>query len=374
MTNVIDEQTTVELFRLPKDLKAAAATLGQREVRYLVDTYYNLQDYRKATGNQRRALGELEEPHETIDFFFAQFKRLEDQIKGALDTFSQSDHMGEWSRKHVGIGPVIAAGLSAHIDIRKAPTAGHIWNFAGLNPDINWFSSQEAAKFVKGIQEEHEDFMLEELVNEVSARTNRNVDSLMRAFVALDEIPTSPGEIRQTLSKQLARRPWNASLKTLCWKIGDSFCKFSNHEKCFYGHLYKERKVYEMTRNAQVKEVPRSFVDPVIDDPTTGLIKIDGEILTAYEIKGKWFYNGNAKWAQHKLATTNIQAAEAKRIYESGHLPPGHIEQRSRRWAVKLFLSHWHAEAFRDHFGKEPPNPYPIEHLDGHTRMIESPV
>ena len=94
-----------DLKTLPRDLKAAAATLGPQEVRYLVDSYYQLQDFRKASANQTRALNESEEPHETVNFFALQFGVLEDQIKKALDAYSASDPMGKWSREHVGHRP-----------------------------------------------------------------------------------------------------------------------------------------------------------------------------------------------------------------------------------------------------------------------------
>ena len=55
-------------------------------------------------------------------------------IKKALDVFSDTKPEGLWAKSVVGIGPVLAAGLMAHIDIEHCPTVGHIWSFAGLNP------------------------------------------------------------------------------------------------------------------------------------------------------------------------------------------------------------------------------------------------
>ena len=43
-----------------------------------------------------------------------------------------------WARSIYGIWPVLAAGLLAHIDIEQAPTVGHIWSFAGLDPTKKW--------------------------------------------------------------------------------------------------------------------------------------------------------------------------------------------------------------------------------------------
>src|SRR4051812_15072857 len=115
----MSDEGILELLTLPRDLRNAAATLGDAEVRYLVGTYYSMQDFRKMTVSQGRAQDDAGEPHATTTFFATQFERLEHQIKGALDVFSRNDPMGAWARQNFGIGPVIAAGLSAHIDIDR---------------------------------------------------------------------------------------------------------------------------------------------------------------------------------------------------------------------------------------------------------------
>ena len=295
----------LELQKLSKDLRVAARTLGPAEARFLVDTYYQLQDFRKASANQTRALTDSEEPHDTVAFFQGQFGTVEDQIKKALDEYSAADEMGQWSRLHVGIGPVIAAGLFAHIDIEKAPTVGHIWRFAGLDPTVRWERGQ--------------------------------------------------------------KRPWNADLKVLCWKIGDSFVKFSGRDDCFYGQIYKQRKMYEVDRDNAVRQIPAGAQ---VND---GVFTLDGENHTVYLIGGKQFYGGNAKAAFETLQQKNIKDKETRKLYESGHLPPGRLDLRARRYAVKLFLAHWHEQAYRNHYGTEPPLPYPIAFL-GHAHKIESPV
>jgi hypothetical protein len=242
--------------------------LGRAEARYLVDTYYQLQEFRKASANQARALTTSEEPHETVAFFAGQFGTLERQVQGALDAYSKGDPLGQWLRAVKGIGPVIAAGLLAHIDW-TVPTAGNIWRFAGLDPSVTWRKGE--------------------------------------------------------------RRPWNASLKTLCWKIGDSFVKFSGHDDCYYGQLYRQRKEYELERDV------------------TG---------------------GNADAAKRTLEERTIRDAATRTVYESGHLPAGRLDLRARRWAVKLFLAHAWEEGYRMATGNEPPAPYPIAHL-GHAHKIE---
>lgn len=198
---------------------------------------------------------------------------VEDSIKKSLDDFSSADPVGRWSKSITGIGPVIAAGLLAHIDIEKAPTVGHIWRFAGLDPTMIW----EKGK----------------------------------------------------------KRPWNAALKVLCWKIGESFVKVSTNPKDFYGRIYVSRKRLEEDRNA------REMFKQQAED----------------------------KLKRFKIGKTT----EAYKHYSEGRLPPAHIHARAKRYAMKLFLSHWHHVAYKVRFGKEPPNPYPLDHMEGHNDLIQVP-
>src|SRR5574337_629217 len=150
--------------RMTRDIAKAASTLSDDEAIYLVDAYYMMQDDRKRSHNQVRAMGESAEPNSVIAWLATQSTTLENQIKRALDQYTEGHAMGSWMRSIHGIGPVLSAGLLAHIDIAQAPTVGHIWRFAGLDPTTKWEKGQ--------------------------------------------------------------KRPFNAKLKTLCWKIGQSFMKF----------------------------------------------------------------------------------------------------------------------------------------------------
>ena len=262
------EETRQSVERLTRDLRNSAILMSNQEARFLVDCYYMLQDNRLRTSAQVRALNEGAEPHLLMGWIEEQSRILENQIKSTLDKFSMANPVGEWSRSICGIGPVIAAGLLAHIDITKAPTVGHIWSFAGLEPNAKW----EKGK----------------------------------------------------------KRPWNASLKCLCWKIGESFVKVQNNENDIYGQLFVERKA---------KEIAKNEAGDFEEQAAIGAKRV-----------GK--------------------STEAYKHYSKGRLPPGHIHARAKRWAVKLFLAHWHEVAYREEYGTAPPNPYPIAHL-GHTHKIE---
>ena len=252
--------------RLTRDLAIAASTLSDVEARYLVDAYYLMQENRKRSDNQVRAMDA--EPHSVIAWVADQCDGLENQIKRALDKYTDAKSIGVWLKSVHGIGPVIAAGLMAHIDINIAKTAGHIWRFAGLDPTQVWEKGQ--------------------------------------------------------------KRPWNAALKTLTWKVGQSFMKFSGSEDCFYGIVYKERKAFEVARNESGGNAARA-----------------AELLP-------------------KFKTTT----DAHKHLKEGRLPPAQIDARARRYAVKLFLSHLQLVWWFIEKGELPPKPYILTVEGGHAHMI----
>jgi hypothetical protein len=275
--------------KLSKDLLLAARTISDAEARFLTDAYYSMQDARIRADGQVRSIvknpvetGEVDpetgevlravEPHDVLKWLSDQNSTLEAQIKRALEKYVGAHVVGEWLIGIHGIGPVISAGLLAHIDIHKAPTAGHIWRFAGLDPTVRW--------------------------------------------------------------EKKTTRPWNAQLKVICWKAGESFIKFHNSEECFYGHLWKTRKEVYIARNEAGDYAARA-----------------AQILTERKV-GK--------------------DTDAYKAYSVGRFPPAHIHAMARRYAVKIFLSHLHGEMYRRILKKEPPFPYVLEHL-GHAHMIKPP-
>lgn len=319
----MDEFDLESVHRMGRDISKAAALMSSDEARYLVDAYYIMQEDRKRSFNQVRATEGDAEPNSVIQWLAMNSKILEDQIKRALDSYTKAHMMGSWMRDIYGIGPVLSAGLLAHIDITRAPTTGHIWRFAGVDPNVIWPSSERAAQWVK-------EFGLD--IPKAAKIFGRNIDTLTR-MATTHPVTHAPVKLTATtLAKAISRRPWNANLKTLCWKIGQSFMKFSNQEECFYGQIYKQRKALEIERN------------------NAGANKLAAE-------EGK---NRVGK------------DTEAYKHFCEGKLPPAQIDARARRYAVKLFLSHLHDEWYRRHFNEEPPLPYPISFL-GHAHFIPAP-
>lgn len=212
-------------------------------------------------------------PHDVLTWFDDNYRKLEANLKKILHEYALSKPIGRWMLDICGIGPVIAAGLLAHLDIRKAKTAGAFQRFGGYDPTQEW----------------------------------------------------NKGE----------KRPWNAELKTLYWKIGESFEKTKNRESSHYGPLLIKRKEFEESNN------------------------LDG-MYTAQ--------------AEKKLKDFNIgKTTEAYKWYSKGMLPPAHINQRAKRWTTKIFLCHLFEVWYEHEYKKPAPECYPLAHLDGHVHKLDPP-
>ncbi len=184
--------------RLSRDLALAAKTLSNAEARFLVNKFYHEQDQRIASHAQIREMTKTDTPHAVLDFFSQQHEIMEQQMQRALDKYTQNHEMGAWMREVFGIGPIISAGLLAHLDIHKAQTAGAFWRYAGVDPTVTW----------------------------------------------------NKGE----------KRPWNAELKVIVWKATQSFVMFSKNEKCYYGFkVYRERKAKEWDKNLNGEYVDQAL-------------------------------------------------------------------------------------------------------------------
>lgn len=321
------ETTRDAMLKITQDMEVAAQEITPSQARYLVDTYYQVQQFRIEATGQRRAAVEANEPVKLLDWVKSITTRLEGTIRAQLDAYTEKQTVSRWAKSIVGIGPVITAGLAAHIDINKAQTAGAIWRFAGLDPSLTWIGSERAKSLVA-----------ERWVNTLSPEENLRalaeyrglrVDSLLKMANRDD------GKITKArVVSVMAKRPWNASLKVLCWKIGESFVKVQNREGDVYGHVYAERKAQEIIKNDA------------------------GEF---------------AQQAAAILASKNFRDDTlAKAAYLQGKLPDGHIHSRAKRYAVKLFLAHYQHVAFESTFNRLPPKPYIIEH-GGHTHFIAPP-
>lgn len=323
--------------RLTKDamtkINEDPANMTKDEIRFLVSSYYGVQDLRKLLNNRVSALKKRDDPATMFDFVVNGIEITEKNIQKFLAFSSANSPIGQWAESIRGIGPVISAGLLAHIDITKAPTVGHIWRFAGLDPTLEWLGKEKGSQLIKDVVETRGAELTEEQFVQIATLANRQADNLM---VQVQNFAESTGKgtylSKDNVAKTLAKRPWNADLKLICWKAGESFVKTSNHPKDIYGHIYAERKLLELQKNE----------------------------------------NGDYKEQADAKAGKVGRSTDAYKAYSVGKLPPAHIHARAKRYAVKMFLAHWHHVAYELEYGTPPPKPYIIDQ-GGHTHYIAPP-
>ena len=177
----------------------------------------------------------------------------------------------KWAISQIGIGPIIAAGLAAHIDPEKARSISSVWKFAGL----------------------------------------------------------APGFDRKIKGKKLQ---YNARLKCLCWKLGESFVKVSGKDGAVYGKLYSQFKSDEVSRNEN----------------------------------GQYSRQAKEELSRKTFAKDNT----TKKCLLEGKLANAHLHSRAKRRAVKIFLSHYWTVA-RETRGLPVRKPYAIAVLN-HDGEIEA--
>lgn len=329
MTETPEQQDAILEIKLTKDLRAAAGVMQRNQARYLIGIYLSMQASRKASDQKiaRMEKRGLMEPHSVLEWASEKSYAVEKQILAAINMFAESEYMGRWAMGIFGVGPVVAAGLLAHIDMNSwkcahvqdqdeipcnpdAPhgpeckhlpiqTAGQIWRFAGFDPTAVW----------------------------------------------------EKGE----------KRPHNAALKQICYYAGESFIKGCNNPKSVFGKLFKDRKAFEWQRNlsgGNAEQCPKELAKKKFKKSSNAYKWLSGLV--------------DPDWARECLESGKPFPESVKVIVGKPFpmLPPAQIHARARRHSIKLFLSAWHAEAYRHEFSKEPPAPFAIASL-GHAHYID---
>lgn len=247
--------------------------LEQSEIGHCVELYYDAQSLRIRHANKERT-----EQRGVLSQWLAEWLgQGEKQIYNKLHQWVESDRPSpeaKWAYSQVGIGPVIAAGLSAYIDVARSRTISSLWRFAGL----------------------------------------------------------APGFDRRVRGEKL---PYNARLKVLCWKMGESFVKVSGKEGATYGHIYARFKAHEIDKNAS----------------------------------GRYANAAQAELQKKSFKRENV----TKKKLESGQLSDAHLHARAMRKAVKQFLSDYWVVG-RKARGLPVTLPYAFEVLHHSKEHYEPPI
>lgn len=236
------------------------ATVGNEEIRLLVDSYYEIQHCRIQVGNRIAMLKrdyEINEDHaqDLHEMMSGHLLAAEKDIDKRVRRWVRHQPIwNEWLKGEVkGVAELLAGGLISSIQgIGRFDTVSKLWKYCGV-----------------GINEDG-------------------------------------GIQKRRKGEKLNYSPF---LKTLCWKIGESFVKIS--DRGYYGQMLGNFKRREQAKAAKAGIPILPFAD----------------VEKALKARAK---------------EQGIPAKDAyKKLYDPAViLTEGHVHARAKRKAVKLFLSH----------------------------------
>lgn len=301
------EDMNRELFAyLHRIFTQESLVLSRGDIRALVDTYYELQNYRISSDNQIRMLAD--EPHEMLSVVSSVFMGLEKEIASVLKKWCAQDPVSAWAMKWKGLGGgILVAGMAAYIDIEIARWASCIYRLGGMAND-KWLGKDGAAKIVEKYASGKKPD-LPGTISKIAAELHRKADSIEKSAIRLGK-----GKLtKAALISALAKRPWNPRLKTILWKIGKSFV-FTQNRGSFYGRKYREFKDTYIVKNEE---------------------------------------GGFAETAASEIASGRNLSANQRTTYKAGKLPDDRIDKMAMRKATKIFICHWWEKAFIARFGEK---------------------
>jgi len=319
------------LMNLNADLRLTASKLGKESARMFVDLFYQIQKMRIGCGGQYRAARRNQESTAFFAHQYGNLSALERQVKMGLDSFVSGYSIGNWMKSINGIAELTAAGMLAYIDIRQAPTVGHIWRFAGIAGDEQpWFKKKEAAQIVSEVCGKRGK-ITDEHVEQLAARVMRKADNFRRTALRCSK---SSRITREGLRRAVALRPYCKAFKTfVCGRVGSALLQRKNDEANIYYPIYAARRALLEKQNEEGK-----FHDYALER-----VETVGEKTKAH------------KW------------------YERGLLPPDHIHRRANRVMVKILLSHIHTAMYEEYHCKPAPLLYILTKDPAHTHLIKPP-
>ena len=345
--NQPNEIELIKALKLSNDIKTELMqieNISRSEIKTVVDTYYQVQDMRKAVREQIRAIeqgrsakiSDNKEANVTIlKWILANVAIIEKGITESLELICESNTVGRWLLDINGIGPILAAGLLGYLDVEGKDYATQFISYAGLNDNNRpWLGAEKSRAIVNEIVGSAKT-VTDDMVAEIAVKTQWPYSFLVKK--AYTEKDGKGKWSKDKLIKACSMIPYNKDLKTHMYKVGSSFQWLCNNPNSLYGRLFTERRTYEMKMNES----------------------------GAY-----------AEQAKLKLETYNIdKSTEAYKAYSKGMLPKAHINARAMRWTEKIFLSHLFEEMYRVRYDKVPPRYYSIDKLGGeHNKDIAPEV
>lgn len=339
-------QVTLDgLAKISKEVKQSVRFVDKSQIRIIIDTYYQAQASRIALENQLRAVeqGYDESLNNTAIFWMVEDARnRENQIKKMIEEYAKNHPVCQWAMSTKGIGPIFAAKLWSAIDMDKCKHANQFLNYLGQNDNnIPWLGTEKATEMVNEAWKEcgldKSDPVNDDVIIKLAMMSGRKFETILNGFTnhktRIEATSKTKNTDKTLMIKYLAKPPYNLDLKTTAYLIGEAFVKVSNRGSK-YGMLYRERRAWETMRNENLEYKDQAY-----------------RLLS------------EKNW--DKSTPTYKSLLEGK-------LSAGHINQRAKRWATKIFLTHFFEACWLYTHPTEtkPPVIYPIAFQD-HVDYIE---
>lgn len=336
-----------EIEPLTRDMKKIILNSGtptKKELRTLVNLFYQIQDIRIGIAEQIRSIErEVSSTGNNNDaniivlsWVLKSVSATEKGINDALTKICMNNEVGRWLLGIKGIGGVLASGCLAYFDVEGINYASNFISYAGLNDQNRpWLGRTKSEEIVnRCIKEYSKDGKTidEDVALHISAKTQWSFNYLLNN--AYNEKKDSWS--KEDIIKACSKIPYNKDLKVHMWKIGKSFEYLKTRQGSVYGKLLADRLVQEIQNNEAGK---------------------------------------NKKLIEKKLAERNYgKDTKTYAAYSKGMLPDAEINARARRWVQKIFICHLFEEMYRVQNNALPPRYYIFEHGEGHHDFIEPEI
>lgn len=312
--------------RAPADVRPAAMDLSKREVQYIIRDYLNLSKCKSSIHSHHHILEKKGIDSPVYNYILRDTKRAIENIKNVLDVWTENSVAARWVKSFPGFGPIVSAGLSAYIDIRRTSTSSSFCQYAGFGD--RWPRSM--AEIDNAIKESIGTFGYEP--------TDKHLDFLADRF-SLD--PTrfkrncysSKGRLTwPRIDWVLHNPPWQQHLHAICLRTSLVIVRSIWAKDNYYRHIYE----YQKKRLVALSE------------------------SGAFAAKA-------AKELREKDYSRDTVASKAYRV---GKYPHGRLDRMARRAALKTFLRHFWMVEYRARVGEMPPEHYAIDVLGGSKRLV----
>lgn len=346
--------------------------------RALFESYYSVQEERKRMENRIRAVEQGADvvPHDALYSLLKHYESQEKEMEAYLTAYASANPMGRWAMQFKGISGVLAAGLLCFIDFHYCSCPQY-----------------------KELRRKHREQL----------RSKKRSKDLPPVFTppphkcvglhTYGKIHQYAGLVpkeflweKDPKTGKTVFRKYNAAFKTFCWKIGKMAFLMNAPT------LKDEDEIRESLKEKAAlkgKKLTESQLDEMVESQLAKKAKKENRMSDPAYFYSNLYWNkkaqekrkneqgGFAQLAASKLAESNERRGVknrtggetgARATWKKGRIQDGGVDQRARNYAVKLFLSHYHALGYIYAHGKPSKvPPYPFA-KGGHSNYIPPPL